>query len=92
MLYATRTGTCFLAAACFTVFRTWRIVAVDGLPTPDLDDFLAVTAGKEDGESVRLRIETLEGKVRVVTLETDLHYWPTQELRRTGEGWVRRRL
>ncbi len=63
--------------------QTQRITAVDGRPTPDLDAFLSVTAGKEDGESVRLRIETLDGKVRVVTLETDLHYWRTQELRRT---------
>jgi S1-C subfamily serine protease len=69
---------------------TQRITAVDGLPTPDLDAFLSVTADKEDGESVRLRTESLEGKVRVVTLETDLHYWPTQELRRTAGGWVRR--
>jgi S1-C subfamily serine protease len=72
--------------------RTQRITAVDGLPTPDLDAFLSVTAGKADGDSVRLRIESLEGKVRVVTLETDFHYWPTQELWRTGEGWVRREL
>jgi S1-C subfamily serine protease len=68
---------------------TQRIIAADGLPTPDLDAFLSVTAGKEDGESVRLRVESLEGQVRVVTLETDLHYWPTQELRRTAEGWAR---
>jgi len=72
--------------------RSQRITAVDGLPTPGLDDFLAVTAGKKDGESVRLRIESLRGKVRVVTLETDLHNWPTQELRRTSEGWVRQEL
>ncbi len=65
---------------------------MDGRPTPDLDAFLSVTSGKEDGESVRLRIETLDGKVRVVTLETDLHYWRTQELRRTAEGWVRQQL
>jgi S1-C subfamily serine protease len=71
---------------------TQRITAVDGLPTPDLDAFLSVTEGKEDGESVRLRIESLEGKVRVVTLEVDLHYLPAQELRRTAEGWVRERL
>lgn len=68
---------------------TQRIIAADGLPTPDLDAFLSVTAGKGDGESVRLRLESLQGKIRVVTLETDLHYWPTQELRRTAEGWVR---
>jgi C-terminal processing protease CtpA/Prc len=72
--------------------RTWRITAVDGLPTPDLDAFLSATAEKEDGDSVRLRIESLEGKVGIVTLELDLHYWPTQELRRTGEGWVRQQL
>jgi S1-C subfamily serine protease len=72
--------------------RTQRITAVDGLPTPDLDAFLSATAGKKDGESVRLRIEGLEGKVRVVTLEMDLHYWPTQELHRTARGWVREQL
>jgi S1-C subfamily serine protease len=72
--------------------RTQRITAVDGLPTPDLDAFLSATGGKKDGESVRLRIESLEGKVRVVTLEMDLHYWPTQELHRTARGWVREQL
>jgi S1-C subfamily serine protease len=72
--------------------RTQRITAVDGRPTPDLDAFLSVAVEKEDGESVRLRIESLDGKVRVVTLETDLHYWPTQELRRAAEGWVRQQL
>jgi len=72
--------------------RTQRVTAVDGRPTPDLDGFLSVTAEKRDGDSVRLRIESLEGKVEVVTLETDFHYWPTQELRRTSEGWVRDRL
>jgi S1-C subfamily serine protease len=72
--------------------RTQRITAVDGTPTPDLDAFLAATTGKEDGESVRLRIESLGGKIRVLTLETDLHYWPMRELRRTAEGWVRREL
>jgi S1-C subfamily serine protease len=71
---------------------TQRIIAADGQPTPDLDAFLSVTGGKGDGESVRLRIESLEGKARVVTVETDLHYWPTQELRRTAAGWVRQQL
>jgi S1-C subfamily serine protease len=72
--------------------RTQRITAVDGRPTPDLDAFLSVAAGKADRESVRLRIESLDGTVRVLTLETDLHYWPTEELRLTAGGWVRRQL
>jgi S1-C subfamily serine protease len=72
--------------------RRQRITAVDGRSTPDLDAFLSATAGKKDGESVRLRVESLAGKVRVVTLEIDLLYWPTQELRRTSEGWVRGEL
>jgi len=72
--------------------RGQRITAVDGVPTPDLDAFLSVTAGKEDGESVRLRVESLEGKVEILTLEMDLHYWPSQELRRTAEGWVREQI
>jgi S1-C subfamily serine protease len=72
--------------------RTQRITAVDGHPTPDLDAFLDVTGAKKDGESVRLRVESLAGKVRVLTLELDLHYWPTRELRRTEAGWVRQQL
>jgi S1-C subfamily serine protease len=71
---------------------TGRITAVDGRPTPDLDAFLAATAAKKNRESVRLRVESLHGKVRVLTLELDLNYWPTQELRRSDQGWIRRQL
>jgi hypothetical protein len=65
---------------------------VDGRPTPDLDAFLSATADKTDLDSVRLRLESLDGTVRVLTLETDLHYWPTEELRLTEGSWVRRPL
>lgn len=67
-----------------------RIVAVDGVATPDLDAFLAAVAGKEDRSHVRLSLVDMEGRERVKTLKLDLQYWPTQEVIRTESGWVRR--
>ena len=63
-----------------------RIVAVDGRPTPDLDALLAAVAGVGDRGSLQLRLENLEGKPEVRTLELDLRYWPTAELRRDRDG------
>ena len=44
---------------------------------------------KRDGDSVRLEIADLEDKPNVITLELDLEFWPTQELRLGPEGWQR---
>jgi pro-apoptotic serine protease NMA111 len=70
---------------------TQRIEAADDIPTPDLEAFLAAVAGRGDRESVRLRTVDLEGRVRVLPVELDLHYWPTIELRRRGGGFERKR-
>jgi hypothetical protein len=40
-----------------------------------------------DRGSVQLLTEDLEGKRQVVTLELDLCYWPTRELRFEEGGW-----
>ena len=32
------------------------------------------------------------GAVDVITMKLDTHYWPTYELRRTPQGWVRTEL
>ena len=69
-----------------------RILEVDGVPTPDLDAFLAAVGDRPDRGSVRLKTADLDGRVSVVTLKLDLEYWPTFELIRTPEGWRRRRL
>ncbi len=66
---------------------TRRIVAVDGVPTPDLDRFLAAVAGRGDRDPVRLRTLDLEGTPDVVTLKLDLEYWPLVEFRRGPQGW-----
>jgi hypothetical protein len=69
-----------------------RIVEVDGHPTPDLDAFIAAVRGRPDRAPVRLKTVTWNGSVEVVTLKLDLRYWPTSELNRTPDGWVRTAL
>ena len=66
-----------------------RIVAVDGKPTADLDQFIAAVAGLPDRSSVRLNTVTWNNVPEVITLELDEQYWPGYELRRDGERWVR---
>ncbi len=65
-------------AQTYGIRPTRRIVAVDEVPTPDLDAFRAAVADRRDGESVRLTVETLDGSPLVQTLRLDLQYWPTQ--------------
>jgi S1-C subfamily serine protease len=67
------------------------ITDVNGVPTPDLDAFVAVVAPLRDGADVRLAIVTLDTKRSVRTLRLDLHYWPTYELVADADGeWHRR--
>ena len=62
---------------------------VDSQPTPDLDAFMALVAGKQDRDSVRLKTVTWNNQTEVITLKLDLNYWPAYELRRTDQGWER---
>jgi S1-C subfamily serine protease len=73
----------------YGIRATRRIVEVDGVPTPDLDAFLAAVADRPDRGPVRLRTLHLDGKEEVITLKLDLQFWPTVELRRTAGRWVR---
>jgi S1-C subfamily serine protease len=78
-----------------TRYKLWagrRIVEVDGRPIADLDAFIAALAGKEDRASLRLRTVAWNGSVDVITLKLDQRYWPTYELRRTAQGWIRTSL
>ena len=73
----------------YGVYATWRITEVDGVPTPDLDAFFAAVEGREDHSSLRLQVIDLANKTHVRTLRLDLANWPTRELTRTDEGWLR---
>jgi len=66
-----------------------RISAVNGIPTPDLDSFVAAVSELGDGASVRLEAVSFNNVPEVITLELDEQYWPGQEILRVGNEWQR---
>jgi S1-C subfamily serine protease len=74
------------------LFAGRRIVAVDGMPTPDLDAFVAVASALGDKDSVRLNTMSFNDVPEVITLKLDPEYWPSYELYREGYDWRRRDL
>ncbi|HEY7673006.1 MAG TPA: trypsin-like peptidase domain-containing protein [Gammaproteobacteria bacterium] len=71
------------------LFAGRRIVAVDGQPTPDLDQFVVAIRGLEQGASVRLNTVSWNNVPEVITLKLDNNYWPSYELRRDNYDWRR---
>ena len=67
-----------------------RVIAVDGVPTPTLDAFVAAMRHKHTGDATRLSTVDLRGIQRMVTIEADTHYWPLTEVERSDDGWERR--
>lgn len=65
------------------------IIEANGCPTPTLDTFLDVVNSLPSGKSVRLKTVDLSTKVKVFTLKTDYHYWPSVEVRRMDTVWKR---
>jgi S1-C subfamily serine protease len=76
-------------ASRYELFAGRRIVAVDGNPTADLDQFVAAVSGLPDRSSVRLNTLTWNNVPEVITLELDEQYWPSYQLRRTAASWNR---
>jgi S1-C subfamily serine protease len=76
-------------ASQYELPTTRRIVAVDGVPTPDLASFIESVRGREDRSAVRVAMLSLDGRSEVATLKLDLEHWPTTLLRRGDDGWQR---
>ncbi|PRP82453.1 pro-apoptotic serine protease [Planoprotostelium fungivorum] len=53
------------------------IVEVNGKRTPDLESFIKVVRNAGDEAFLRLKLMGMQDKVSVLTIKTDLHYWPT---------------
>ncbi|MEY2853323.1 MAG: hypothetical protein RL030_455, partial [Pseudomonadota bacterium] len=79
-------------ATRYRLYPGRRIVEVDGQPTPDLDAFLKVVAGRPDRSSLRLRTLSWNNTPEVITLKLDRHNWPTAEVVRGPDGWDRREI
>ena len=62
------------------------VASVNDQPTPTLDDFLRAVGALEDGSHARLKLVSLQGRPKVLTIKLDTHYWPTWELRRAKDG------
>ncbi|GAB5366396.1 hypothetical protein AAMO2058_001140100 [Amorphochlora amoebiformis] len=74
----------------YRLHSTHRIVEVDGKATPDLDTFLAGVKNKEHGTSIRMKVKSLTGHERMITLKLDTMYWPTERIEQNEAGvWVR---
>jgi S1-C subfamily serine protease len=68
---------------------TLRILAVGAVATPNLEAFRSAVAGREDGDTLRLRVVDLEGRTQLLAVEFDRHDWPNVLLKRTDSGWQR---
>ncbi len=65
---------------------------VDGVPTLDLDAFIAAVKGRGHRESLRLKTVTWNNVVEVITLKLDTYYFPAYQLTRAEDGWHRSEL
>ena len=68
------------------------IVKVNETPTPTVDAFLDAVRSIADKTFVRVRLVDLKRKPIVVTVRTELLYWPTSVLAYTDGKWHREAL
>lgn len=76
-------------ASRYGLFAGRRIVAVDGIETPDLDRFLEVATNRPDRSPVRVTTVTWNNAVDVLTLKLDPTYWPAYEIVYQDGDWRR---
>ena len=74
------------ASARYGLYALNWVASVNDAPTPTLDDFLEAVGTLEDGSHARLKLVSLQGRPKVLTIKLDTHYWFTWELRRAKDG------
>jgi pro-apoptotic serine protease NMA111 len=79
-------------ASRYGLFAGRRIIAIDGLPTPDLDRLADVIERVGGRESVRVNTVNWNDVPEVITLKPDPHHWPSYQLRRDGYEWRRQEI
>ena len=74
----------------YGVYALHWVAEVNDTPAPTLDAFIAIVKDLPDGQFVRLKLVSLQGRPKALTVKLDTHYWPTWELRRDEGGkWER---
>jgi S1-C subfamily serine protease len=79
-------------AAHYGLRASTLVRSINGQAVATLDDFLAVVVDLEDGDAVRLEVESLKHVRDVTTLITDTVYWPTVLIELGPDGWTSRRV
>ncbi len=77
-------------AAHYGIYPSGLLVELEGVAISDLDGFVARLNGIAGQASVRVKMVSLSGKERMLTLKLDHQYWPAFELRHDEtNGWKR---
>ncbi len=71
------------------LYRNRFVVAVDGEPVNDLDDFLEVARNREQDQITRLTTISISGRQSIITVQPEYNFWPTFEITHGEEGWQR---
>ncbi|MDH5485441.1 MAG: S1 family peptidase [Gammaproteobacteria bacterium] len=66
-----------------------RIVELDGRPVKDLDHFMVLAKEYKDKKYIQLKILDLINRESIITLKQDARYWPANEVKWTGDHWLR---
>jgi len=65
------------------------IIAVDDIPTPNLDIFKKIVMEKTSNDSIKLNVVSWNGSHSVVTLKLNNKYWPSYEISQKENIWKR---
>ena len=71
------------------LYRNRFIVAIDGEPINNLDEFLSAVLTKEQDQITRLTTISISGRKSIVTVQPEYNFWPTFEITNKAAGWQR---